>query len=72
LNTGLESFEQNDDHVLAKLVKKLDGKEVVETFKASYLIGADGAQGMVSPSIVYILADHLYRFRQVSVVNSSD
>jgi hypothetical protein len=47
--------------------KKLDGKEVVETFKTSYLIGAEGAKGMISPLIVYILADHLYRFRQVSV-----
>jgi hypothetical protein len=48
--------------VLAKLVKKLDGKEVSETFKASYLIGADGGKGMFSPLILYILADHLYHF----------
>ncbi|KAF8659123.1 hypothetical protein AX14_007657, partial [Amanita brunnescens Koide BX004] len=46
LNTELVSFEQNDDHVLAKLVKKLDGKEVPETFEASYLIGADGGRGV--------------------------
>ena len=51
LNTELESFEQTDDHVLAKLVKKVDGKEVPETFEASYLIGADGGRGMFSPLI---------------------
>ena len=47
--------------MLAKLVKKVDGKEVPETFEASYLIGADGGKGMVSPLIVYVLADFLYR-----------
>ncbi|KAF8693163.1 hypothetical protein AX14_002308 [Amanita brunnescens Koide BX004] len=46
LNTELVSFEQNDDHVLAKLIKKLDGKEVSETFEASYLIGADGGKSV--------------------------
>ncbi|KAF8712021.1 hypothetical protein AX14_013156 [Amanita brunnescens Koide BX004] len=46
LSTALESFEQNDDHVLAKLVQTIDGKEVSETFKASYVIGADGAKGV--------------------------
>jgi hypothetical protein len=34
--------------VLAKLVKKVDGKEVPETFEASYLIGADGGKGTLS------------------------
>jgi 2-polyprenyl-6-methoxyphenol hydroxylase-like FAD-dependent oxidoreductase len=62
LNTELESFEQTDDRVLAKLVKKVDGKEVTETFEASYLIGADGGKGMFSLLILNILADYLYRF----------
>jgi 2-polyprenyl-6-methoxyphenol hydroxylase-like FAD-dependent oxidoreductase len=60
LNTELVSFEQNDDHVLAKLIKKLDGKEVSEMFEASYLIGADGGKGMFSTLTVYILADYFY------------
>ena len=72
MNTALESFEQNDDHVLARMVKKLDGKEVIETFRASYLIGADGAKGIICPLTVFVLADHLYHFLQVSVVNGSD
>ena len=62
LNTELESFEQTDDHVLAKLIKKVDGNEVPETFKASYLIGADGGKGMFSSLILHVFADHLYRF----------
>jgi hypothetical protein len=48
--------------VLAKLVKKVDGKEVPETFEASYLIGADGGKGMFSSLIRYTLAHFLYRF----------
>jgi 2-polyprenyl-6-methoxyphenol hydroxylase-like FAD-dependent oxidoreductase len=60
LNTELVSFEQNDDHVLAKLIKKLDGKEVSETFEASYLIGADGGKSMFLTMTAYIFADHLY------------
>ena len=52
------SFEQDDDHVLAKLVKKLDGTEVLETFKASYLIGADGGKGMLSLSMLNISVNH--------------
>jgi 2-polyprenyl-6-methoxyphenol hydroxylase-like FAD-dependent oxidoreductase len=63
------SFQQHDDHVLAKLVKKLDGKEVSETFEASYLIGADGGKGMFSPLILRISVDHLL---QVSAVNNLD
>ena len=41
--------------MLARLVKKIDGKEVPETFEASYLIGADGGKGMLSPLIFYII-----------------
>ena len=52
LNTELESFEQTNDRVLAKLVKKVDGKEVPETFEASYLIGADGGKGMLSALVL--------------------
>jgi hypothetical protein len=48
--------------VLAKLVKKVDGKDVRETFEASYLIGADGGKGIFSLLILYIVADYLYRF----------
>ena len=62
LNTGLESFEQTDDHVVAKLIKKVDGKEVPETFKASYLIGADGGKGIFSPLILFALAEYFVSF----------
>ena len=58
MNTELVSFEQDDDHVLAKLVKKLDGTEVLETFKASYLIGADGGKGMLFLFMLNIPVNH--------------
>ena len=46
LGTELQSFEDNGERVLTKLVKRMDGEDVFETFEASYLIGADGAKGM--------------------------
>lgn len=46
LGTELQSFEDDGERVLAKLVKKKDGEEISETFEASYLIGADGARGV--------------------------
>ena len=46
METRLESFEDNGERVLAKLVKSKDGEEVTEIFEASYLIGTDGAKGM--------------------------
>ena len=42
----LQSSEDDGNHVLAKIFKRGDGDEVSETFKASYLIGADGAKGV--------------------------
>lgn len=48
LGVELQSFEDDGERVLAKLVKRKDGEELYETFEASYLIGADGARG-VSP-----------------------
>ncbi|KIJ58096.1 hypothetical protein HYDPIDRAFT_44627 [Hydnomerulius pinastri MD-312] len=41
----LRSFEQNNERVLATVVKSVNGAEVTETIEASYLIGADGAKG---------------------------
>lgn len=46
LGTELLSFEDDGERVFAKLVKRKDGKEISETFEASYLIGADGAKGV--------------------------
>ena len=46
LGTELVSFEDDGERVLAKLIKRKDGKEISETFEASYLIGADGAKGV--------------------------
>ena len=46
LGTELQSFEDDGERVLAKLVKRTDGKEISEIFEASYLIGADGAKGV--------------------------
>ena len=46
LGTELQSFEDDGERVLAKLVKGTDGEEISEIFEASYLIGADGAKGV--------------------------
>lgn len=46
LGTELQSFEDDGERILAKLVKKKDGEEISETFEASYLIGVDGARGV--------------------------
>jgi len=46
LGTELLSFEDEGERVLAKLVKRMGGEEIPETFEASYLIGADGAGGV--------------------------
>jgi 2-polyprenyl-6-methoxyphenol hydroxylase-like FAD-dependent oxidoreductase len=46
LDTALQSFEQDGDHVFAKLVKKKNGEEISEVLETSYLIGTDGAKGV--------------------------
>ena len=46
LGTKLQSFEDDGERVLAKLIKTKDGEEISETFEASYLIGADGGKGV--------------------------
>ncbi|KAH7913166.1 FAD binding domain-containing protein [Hygrophoropsis aurantiaca] len=47
LGTELRSFEQFPDHVTAHIAKKQGDEEVLETFDASWLIGTDGAKGVV-------------------------
>ncbi|EGN99607.1 hypothetical protein SERLA73DRAFT_179694 [Serpula lacrymans var. lacrymans S7.3] len=49
VETGVElcSIEQFPDHVLAHVVNKQTGEDVPETIKAKWLIGADGAKGVV-------------------------
>ena len=46
LGTELQSFEDDGERVLAKLVRRKDDEEVSEIFEASYLIGTDGAKGV--------------------------
>lgn len=45
--TTLVSFEQHPDHVVARLIKTIDGKETKETAEFAWLVGADGGKGMV-------------------------
>ena len=44
LGCSLASFEQEEDGVVAHLMKTKDGKEIKEIAKFSYLVGADGAR----------------------------
>lgn len=47
LGTSLSSFQQYDDHVTANLIKTAGGKEHTEQIEIDWLIGADGARGMI-------------------------
>ncbi|KAJ4473296.1 hypothetical protein C8J55DRAFT_490849 [Lentinula edodes] len=47
LGTELKSFEQQPDHVLAHVVKIVDSKTVEESFTVDWLVGTDGARGVV-------------------------
>ncbi|KZT17493.1 FAD/NAD(P)-binding domain-containing protein [Neolentinus lepideus HHB14362 ss-1] len=48
LGTELRDFEDKGHHIAATLVQKgLDGGEVTESYVASYLVGTDGARGIV-------------------------
>ncbi|KAJ4489071.1 FAD binding domain-containing protein [Lentinula lateritia] len=47
LGAELKSFEQQPDHVVAHVVKIVDSKIVEESFTVDWLVGADGARGVV-------------------------
>ncbi|KAJ3761767.1 FAD binding domain-containing protein [Lentinula raphanica] len=47
LSTELQSFEQHPDHVLARMNKTNDSKQIQETATVKWLIGADGARSVV-------------------------
>ncbi|KAF9555419.1 hypothetical protein CPC08DRAFT_132812 [Agrocybe pediades] len=45
--TELRTFKEAEDHVLAEIVRRVDGKEVVEEVRTPYLVGMDGAHSVV-------------------------
>ncbi|KAF9803961.1 hypothetical protein IEO21_09512 [Rhodonia placenta] len=45
--TELSSFEQNTEHVVAHLVKRDGDEEIAETVVCRWLVGTDGARGIV-------------------------
>ena len=47
MGTELVGFEQDEDGVTAELLDTRDGKNIKETVRATYLVGADGAKGEV-------------------------
>ncbi|KAK1230734.1 hypothetical protein PQX77_006184 [Marasmius sp. AFHP31] len=47
LGTEFKSFVQTENYVESRLVKQVDGKEVEEVVKTDFLVGADGARGVV-------------------------
>ncbi|CCM01285.1 uncharacterized protein FIBRA_03334 [Fibroporia radiculosa] len=47
LSTELKSFEQHDGHVTAHIVKRNGQEEIEETVACNWLVGADGAKGIV-------------------------
>ncbi|CCM05219.1 uncharacterized protein FIBRA_07429 [Fibroporia radiculosa] len=51
LGTELRSFEQKPDHVTAHIVKRDGDQETTETISCRWLIGADGARGIVRKSL---------------------
>jgi len=51
LSTSLVSFEQFEDHVIARLAKtSSDGTVTQETVKCRYLVGTEGAHSVVRKS----------------------
>ncbi|KZT18997.1 hypothetical protein NEOLEDRAFT_1142708 [Neolentinus lepideus HHB14362 ss-1] len=50
-NTELRTFEQHSDYVQIRLVRHGDGNETAETLSAAYLVGADGAKGVVRKTL---------------------
>ncbi|CCM01286.1 uncharacterized protein FIBRA_03335 [Fibroporia radiculosa] len=53
LSTELKSFEQHDDHVTAHIVKRNGQEEIEETVTCNWLVGADGAKGIVRKHLGY-------------------
>ncbi|PPQ68054.1 hypothetical protein CVT26_007338 [Gymnopilus dilepis] len=47
----LRSFEQSEDAVTGEIVRRIEGQEVVEKFKAPWLVGADGSHSLVRKTL---------------------
>ncbi|KAA1469124.1 FAD/NAD(P)-binding domain-containing protein [Dentipellis sp. KUC8613] len=47
LATELVRLDQEDEYVTAGVIRRKNGEEVEETITAKYVVGADGAKGMV-------------------------
>lgn len=47
LGTALSTIKQDSEHVTAVLKKFVDGKEITEMVEVDWLIGSDGAHGMM-------------------------
>jgi len=47
----LRTFKEEGDHILADVVRHLDGQEVIEQIKTPYLIGMDGAHSVVRKTL---------------------
>ena len=47
LGTELKSFVQTENYVESRLIKQVEGKEVEEVVRTEFLVGADGARGVV-------------------------
>ena len=58
LSTELVGFEQDADGVTAHLIKRNGDSEVHEDVHAPFLIGADGAKGMLSEYML-LTASHI-------------
>ena len=47
LSTEVASLVQDEEGVIATLKVNKDGAERIETIRAAYVVGADGARGML-------------------------
>lgn len=52
LGTELHSFEQDANHVVAHLVKRVGDEEIYKSVECRWLAGADGARGAMSLSLI--------------------
>lgn len=53
LGTSLSSFQQDEDHVTANLLKTVGDKEHTEKIEIDWVIGADGARGTIALILIH-------------------
>ncbi|PCH36582.1 monooxygenase [Wolfiporia cocos MD-104 SS10] len=65
LNTELRTYEQREDGVVAHAVKKSGDEEMPEMIQCDWLVGADGAKGVVRKQLAVAFLGETYSDRVI-------